>query len=173
MVRSLALVALCIASSAMAADMPESYATLQRAAVMVKDRPATVKFYRDVLGYAEEHTTTDIKLPPDHPLGLPPDAVLSMTYMKSRDGAYMALMGVDSKSLPTLQRPTGSDNAYNDVILVHVVKNIDDIYKRAIAGGYTVLTPPKLSRTGAAKQLFMRDPNGIKIELNEILKKPN
>jgi catechol 2,3-dioxygenase-like lactoylglutathione lyase family enzyme len=173
MVRLTTFVALLLVTGAAAQDVPESFATLQRAAVMVKDRPATVKFYRDVLGYAEEQTTTDIKLPPDHPLGLPPDAVLSMTYMKSRDGAYMALMGVDSKSLPTLQRPTGSDNAYNDVILVHVVKNVDDIYKRAIAGGYTVLTPPKLSRTGAAKQLFMRDPNGIKIELNEILKKPN
>ena len=35
------------------------------------------------------------------------------------------------------------------------------------------LNPPKLLHTGAAKQMFLRDPNGIKIELNEILKKPN
>jgi catechol 2,3-dioxygenase-like lactoylglutathione lyase family enzyme len=167
------LAALLMSSAALAADPPDSYATLQRAAVMVKDRPATVKFYRDILGYAEEQTSTDIKLAPDHPLGLPPDAVISMTYMKSHEGAFVAVMGVDSKTMPVLQRPTGNDNAYNDVILVHVVKGVDEIYKRAVAGGYTVLGAPKLSRTGAAKQLFMRDPNGIKLELNEILKTPN
>ena len=166
------LAALSLSSPSWAADL-ESYATLQRAAVMVKDRPATVKFYRDVLGYTEEPTATDIKLPPDHPLGLPPDAVISMTYMKSRDGAYVAVMGVDSKTMPLLQRPTGTNKSYNDIILVHVVQNVDAIYERAKAGGYEILNPPKLSRTGAAKQMFLRDPNGIKIELNEILKKPN
>jgi catechol 2,3-dioxygenase-like lactoylglutathione lyase family enzyme len=165
--------ALLATASAAAQDTPDAYATLQRAAVMVKDRPATVKFYRDVLGYAEEQTTTDVKLAPDHPLGLPSDAVLSMTYMKSRDGAYVAVMGVDSQTLPTLERPTGSGNAYNDVMLVHIVRNVDEIYKRAMAGGYTVLSAPRLSRTGAAKQMLMRDPNGIKLELNEILKKPD
>lgn len=172
MLRSVITLATLIATSSIAAE-PDAFATLQRAAVMVKDRPATVKFYREVLGYTEEPSVTGIKLPADHPLGLPPDAVISMTYMKSRDGAYVAVMGVDSPSLPTLQRPTGKENAYNDVILVHVVTNVDEIYKRALAGGYTVLAPPTLSRTGAAKQMFMRDPNGIKIELNEILKKPN
>lgn len=145
-------------------------ATLQRVAVMVKDRPATVKFYKEVLGYAEEPSSTGITLPPDHPLGLPADAVISMSYMKSKDGAYVAVMGVESKSLPTLQRPSGRDNAYNDIILVHVVNDVEEIHRRAVAGGYEVLNAPKLSRTGGAKQMFLRDPNGLKIELNQILK---
>jgi catechol 2,3-dioxygenase-like lactoylglutathione lyase family enzyme len=147
-------------------------ATLQRVAVMVKDRPATVKFYKEVLGYAEEPPVTGVTLPPDHPLGLPSDAVISMSYMKSKDGAYVAVMGVESKSLPTLDRPTGRDNAYNDVILVHVVDDVEAIHARALAGGYEVLNAPKLSRTGGAKQMFLRDPNGLKIELNQILKPP-
>ncbi|MCB2106540.1 MAG: VOC family protein [Rhodobacteraceae bacterium] len=176
MMRALRIAVLVVAAPftalhAVAEEQAAPHATLQRAAVMVKDRPATVAFYRDVLGYVEEQSATGITLPPDHPLGLPPDAIVSMSYMKSRDGAYVAVMGVDSESLPTLDHPQGSDNAYNDVILVHVVTDADEIYRRALAGGYTVLGPPKLSRTGAAKQLFLRDPNGIKIELNQMLKK--
>lgn len=160
-----------VAASAASEEInKDAYATLERAAIMVKDRPASVAFYRDVLGYEEQQSGTGIKLPPDHPLGLPPDAVVSMTYMKSRDGAYVALMGVESDSLPTLDRPTGSDNAYNDIILVHVVTDVEEIHRRAVAGGYTVLSPPHLSRSGRAKQMFLRDPNGIKLELNQMLK---
>lgn len=166
----LSAVALLVCSSAFAQTPDEGYATLQRVAIMVKDRPATVKFYRDVLGYVEESSGTGITLPPDHPLSLPPDAVLSMSYMKSRDGAYVALMGVDSKNLGTLDRPKGKANAYNDVILVHEVHNIAAIHKRAVAGGYEVLSAPTLSRSGKAMQMIMRDPNGVKIELNEMLK---
>jgi catechol 2,3-dioxygenase-like lactoylglutathione lyase family enzyme len=170
------LVALAVALLAAVgaqAQPSEGIATLQRAAVMVKDRPATVKFYRDVLGYTEEPTATGVKLAPGHPLGMPADAVLSMTYMKSKDGAYVAVMGVESAQMGTVQRPTGTDNAYNDVMLVHVVTGIEEIHKRAVAGGYTVLNAPTLSRSGVAKQMFLRDPNGIKIELNEILKTPD
>ncbi|MDX2144763.1 MAG: VOC family protein [Rhodospirillaceae bacterium] len=152
-----------------AAEPAAGVATLQRAAIMVKNRPATVKFYREVLGYTEEPTSTDIRLPTDHPLGMPPDAVLSMTYMKSLDGAFVAVMGVDSKEMGTVTRPTGNANAYNDVMLVHVVTGIEAIHARAVAGGYTVLSPPILSRSGRAKQMFLRDPNGIKIELNEMI----
>ncbi len=166
-------VALLFITSAQAdekpASPPEAYATLERAAIMVKDRPATVKFYRDVLGYTEESSGTGIKLPPGHPLGLPPEAVLSMSYMKSRDGAYVALMGVEDAGLSSINRPTGKGNAYNDVFLVHVTNNVDEIHRRAVAGGYEVLSPPTLSRTGRAKQMLLRDPNGIKIEINQMI----
>lgn len=161
--------ALGLTTPAVAAEQGMGVATLQRAAIMVKDRPATVKFYREVLGYTEEPSSTDIRLPPDHPLGMPSDAVLSMTYMKSQDGAFVAVMGVDSKEMGAVTRPTGNANAYNDVMLVHVVTGIEAIHARAVAGGYTVLHPPTLSRSGRAKQMFLRDPNGIKIELNEMI----
>jgi catechol 2,3-dioxygenase-like lactoylglutathione lyase family enzyme len=163
------LIVCALSAAARAEDPAAGIATLQRAAIMVKDRPATVKFYRDVLGYTEEPSSTDIRLAPDHPLGMPPDAVLSMTYMKSKDGAYVAVMGVDTKDMDEVSRPSGSTNAYNDVMLVHVVTGIEAIHARAVAGGYAVLAPPTLSRSGRAKQMFLRDPNGIKIELNEIL----
>jgi catechol 2,3-dioxygenase-like lactoylglutathione lyase family enzyme len=165
-------VALLLTASAHAEDKPastEAYATLERAAIMVQDRPATVKFYRDVLGYTEESSGTGIKLPPGHPLGLPPEATLSMSYMKSRDGAYVALMGVDDAGLAPIDRPKGKGNAYNDVFLVHVTNNVDEIHRRAVAGGYEVLSPPTLSRTGRAKQMLLRDPNGIKIEINQMI----
>lgn len=46
-------------------------------------------------------------------------------------------------------------------------------WRAALAGGYKVLNAPSLSHSGAAKQMYLRDPKGLKIELNEILKKPN
>ena len=92
-----------------------------------------------------------------------------LTYLKSRNGAYVAVMGLDDAALETLARPDGVANAFGDVMLIHLVRGIDEVHARAVAGGYRVIKAPILSVTGASKQIFLREPNGIRIELNEIL----
>jgi catechol 2,3-dioxygenase-like lactoylglutathione lyase family enzyme len=154
-------------SSAAAAG--DSTVTLLRAAFFVKDRPAVVAFYRDVLGYTEGATTIGAGPYPDgNAWGLPAGAHIDLTYLKSDDGAFVAVMSTDAQ-LPEVGRPTGTANAWNDVVLIHMVKNIDAIYARAVAAGATVLQPPKLAASGRAKQMFLRDPAGIRLEFNEIL----
>ena len=53
--------------------------------------------------------------------------------------------------------------------LVHVVKGVDEIYERAKKAGVVIIQPPTLSRSGRSRQLFIRDPIGTRLELNEML----
>jgi catechol 2,3-dioxygenase-like lactoylglutathione lyase family enzyme len=142
-------------------------ATYLRTAIFVKDRAATVKFFRDVMGYAEGPTSPVDK--PNDALGLPRDAKVMLTGMSSKDGAGLSIMGVDGVALPALARPAGIGNAGGDVMLVHQVTGIQEIHARAKAGGYEVLMAPRPSPSGKSLQMFLRDPNHVRLELYEIL----
>lgn len=148
----------------------EAYATLTRAAFFVAEPNATIAFYKDVLGYEEGNTARNVgPYNADNAWGIPAGSHLRLTYLKSRDGAYVAVMGLEDASLDALHRPGGIANAFGDVMLIHLVQNMDDVYARVLAGGYEVIKQPTLSATGTSKQMFLRDPNGIRVELNEIL----
>lgn len=147
-----------------------AYATLTRAAFFAANPEATIKFYKDVLLYEEGETARNVgPYPADNAWGIPEGSHLRLTYLKSHDGAYVAVMGLEDTTLETLARPDGATNAFGDVMLIHLVKNIDEIHERALTGGYSVVKPPTLSASGYSKQMFLRDPNGIRIELNEIV----
>ena len=160
-----------IVAAALLAALPASAAevssTLLRTAIFVKDRPATVKFFRDVMGY-EELTTNPVDEPAEA-MGLPKDAKVTLTGMKSKDGAGLSIMGVESAQFTGLSRPKGIVNASGDVMLVHQVTGITEIYTRAKAGGYEVLMAPRPSKTGKSLQMFLRDPNHVRLELYELL----
>lgn len=161
------LAGLCSAPS-LAQD--EAYATLTRAAFFVAEPDATITFYKDVLGYEEGKTARNVgPYDADNAWGIPAGSHLRLTYLKSREGAYVAVMGLEDARLDTLPRPGGTANAFGDVMLIHLVQNMDEVYARALAGGYEVIKPPTLSGSGTSKQMFLRDPNGIRVELNEIL----
>jgi catechol 2,3-dioxygenase-like lactoylglutathione lyase family enzyme len=150
-----------------------AYTTLTRAAFFVAEPDSTITFYKVVLGYEEGTTARDVgPYPADNAWGIPEGSHLRLTYLKSRDGAYVAVMGLEDSELESLTRPPGATNAYGDVMLIHLVNNIDEVHARATAGGYDVIKPPTLSTSGTSKQMFLRDPNGIRIELNEILSPP-
>ncbi len=163
---ALMLSAALLAALPVAAETPVS-STLLRTAIFVKDRPATVAFFRDVMGY-EDIGTAPVENPAEA-MGLPADARVTITTLKSKDGAGLSIMGIESASFGPLARPKGIVNAGGDIMLVHQVTGITEIHTRAVAGHYTVLMAPKLSRTGKSVQMFLRDPNGVRIELYELL----
>lgn len=143
--------------------------TYLRTAIFVTDRPATVKFFRDVMGY-EELQTGDLGVTePGNPLGLPAGAKRTLTGMKSKGGAGLSIMGIDHPDFKPLARPANAGNGAGDVMLVHQVENIAEIHRRAVAGGYQVLMAPKPSPSGRSLQMFMRDPNGVRLELYQML----
>jgi catechol 2,3-dioxygenase-like lactoylglutathione lyase family enzyme len=162
----LATVAMLTGAGTAAAETPVS-STYLRTAIFVKDRAATVKFFRDVLGYSEG-ATGPVEAP-SNALGLPPDAKVTLTALRSTDGAGLSIMGVESPSFSPLARPKGIVNAAGDVMFVHQVTGIAEIHNRAKAGSYDVLMPPTPSRSGKSLQMFLRDPNGVRLELYEML----
>ncbi len=161
-------IAVGLQATAMAAE-PAPTAMLERVVLLVRDRPAVVAFYRDVLGYTEEGTTIGAgPYPEGNPFGFPGGSHIDLTYVKSTDGAYIAVMSTDAK-LPDVVQPAGNVAAWNGVTLVHVVKGVDAIYERAKSAGVVIIQPPTLSRSGRSRQFFLRDPVGTRLELNEML----
>lgn len=162
------LVTLICAGAAVAQEAAVSSSYL-RSAIFTTDRAATVKFYRDVMGFEEVSTN---ELPPateNDPLGLPAGAKRTLTGMKSKDGAGLSIMGIEHPNFKPLARPAGFGNAAGDVMFVNQVVNIKEIERRAKAGGYEVVRPAIPSPSGRSLQMFLRDPNGVRLELFEML----
>jgi predicted enzyme related to lactoylglutathione lyase len=164
---SLAIAVAAVAFSAAAQEAVSS--TFLRSAIFVKDRAATVKFFKEVMGY-EELTTSELAAAgADDPLGLPAGTKRVLTGMKSKDGAGLSIMGLEHPDLKALARPAGVGNAYGDVMFVHQVTNIKEIERRAKAGGYTVIRAAIPSPSGKSLQMFLREPSGVRLELFEML----
>jgi catechol 2,3-dioxygenase-like lactoylglutathione lyase family enzyme len=164
--RLIALLATALLLAAHPAMADNVSSTYLRTAIFVPDRAATVKFFREVMGYDELDTSP---VDASDSLGLPKDAKVTLTGMKSKDGAGLSIMGVESPRFKPLARAKGVANAGGDVMLVHQVTGIAEIYTRAKAGGYEILMAPKLSRAGKSMQMFLRDPNRVRLELYELL----
>jgi catechol 2,3-dioxygenase-like lactoylglutathione lyase family enzyme len=164
----LAVLAALAAGPAAAADQAVS-STYLRTAIFTADRAATVKFYREVLGYEELATNELAPAEPGNALGVPAGAKRVLTGMKSKDGAGLSIMSVEHPDMKPLARPAAAANAWGDVMLVHQVTNIADIHRRAAAGGHEVLMAPRPSPSGRSQQMIMRDPNGVRLELFEML----
>jgi catechol 2,3-dioxygenase-like lactoylglutathione lyase family enzyme len=163
------LAAMMLTQGAVAADPPVVSSTLLRTAIFVADRAATVKFFRDVMGYRELATNDLGTVEEGNPLGLPAGSKRTLTGMASKDGAGLSIMGIDHPDFKPLGRPSGIVNAGGDIMLVHQVVGILEIHRRAVAGGYQVLHAPQPSPSGKSLQMFLRDPNGVRIELYEML----
>ena len=114
---------LLLASPATAQN--DAYATLTRAAFFAANPEETIKFYKDVLGYEEGDTARNVgPYPADNAWGIPEGSHLRLPYLKSRDGAYVAVLGLEDSTLEAMPRPNGVTNAYGDVMLIHLVKNM-------------------------------------------------
>jgi catechol 2,3-dioxygenase-like lactoylglutathione lyase family enzyme len=161
-------VVVALASGAMAQDQAVS-STYLRTAIFVADRAATVKFFREVMGYEEAGTNELAPAEAGNGLGLPAGAKRTLTGMKSKDGAGLSIMGIEHPDFKPLARTAQGANAGGDVMLVHQVTNIAEIHRRAVAGGYDVVWGPKPSGSGKSTQMFLRDPNGVRLELYEMI----
>lgn len=168
---SFVLATLLIAKAVSATEQQVS-STYLRTAIFVADRAATVKFFRDVMGYKELETSDLGTAEGGNALGLPAGARRVLTGMASKDGAGLSIIGIDHPDFRPLARPQGIGNAGGDVMLVHQVENIREIYRRAVAGGYEVLRDPLPSPSGKSLQMYLRDPNGVRLELYEMLPQP-
>lgn len=155
-------------ASASAQSLPVD-STYLRTAIFVADRAKTVAFFRDVMGYKELATNDLGTVDAGNPLGLPAGSKRILTGMASKDGAGLSIMSVEHPDFKPLARPAGTGNAAGDVMLVHQVVNIAEIHRRAVAGGHEVLMAPKPSPSGRSLQMFLRDPNGVRLELYEML----
>jgi pimeloyl-ACP methyl ester carboxylesterase/catechol 2,3-dioxygenase-like lactoylglutathione lyase family enzyme len=169
LVAGLVLAIGAFAASAFAAEPP----VVRRTTLIVHDLDASMRFYRDVLGYSvwlqNEGRVTAESLPSEAAVG----ARSRFAIMKGRH-PWLGMVGLlqygDARPVP----PPPRKLVPGDAILMLEVEDLDGIYARMKAAGTPVLRGPRTSEvTGAggarwnATFLFAWDPDGHLLEINE------
>lgn len=154
-------------------------AVLRTATIYVKDWEASMRFYRDYLGYelmGEQPVTAQKSL---DTIGVGEGGTARIAYLKPRNdwikrpfvGTYMALVELGGPALEdrSYERVAPATQAIRgEIILVHEVAGIDGIYA-AMQQDATVMvvSPLSLSGTGRSRSFSAIDPNGVRVEMYE------
>lgn len=117
--------------------------------LLVKDMAASVRFYRDVLGFALQ-------------MGGENDVYCEFV----NEGHVLSLF-----SKPLMDEITGapasSESAVPDVILLALaVDNVDAAYAEMTAKGVTFVAPPTDHPEWGIRTAHFRDPDGLLLEIN-------
>ncbi|MDE0681012.1 MAG: hypothetical protein OXI11_12540 [Gammaproteobacteria bacterium] len=146
------------------------YATLIRTALFgrLSDLEPSITFWRDVMGFdyaGDPEPRTGFA----HPLGWNEDSTTYFTIFTSKEGAMIGLLMVeDTPDFPALDLPD-SGVAYGGVVLVHMGKNIRDVYDRAVEHGADIVKHYGPSRTGRSNTMLLRAPTGHMVEVYEMI----
>lgn len=146
------------------------YATLIRTTVLARlaDLEPSITFWRDVMGF-DYAGDPEPRAGFASPLGWSEDSTTYFTTFTSRDGAMFALLMVeDTPGFPALDLPDAG-TAYGGMVLVHMGRNIGDVYDRAVAHGVDIIKPYGPSRTGRSMQMLLRAPTGHMVEVYEMI----
>ena len=144
---------------------------IRHAAIVASDMEKVLPFYRDLLGM---QIWADFKDDSEYVQAVTgvKGAHIWTVNLKTVDGATIQLKQYLShpQSAPPPKR--SCDTGLNHLAIQ--VDDIDAIYAKLQACGTTFYTPPMVSSQGIAKVAICRDPEGVLIELVEMLpqKKP-
>ena len=135
--------------------------------IIVKNMKESQYFYENLLGLVTLQDYSDDSDYINEVLGLS-NGNIHMVKLKTKDGYIIEL-------LEYLNHPTDFVNSpFYNVGTLHIaftVQNADHMYDKLINSGANVISKPLLSSEKTAKVFFCTDPNGIRIELVEIINK--
>ena len=133
--------------------------------IIVKDMTKSVNFYKNYLGLKIIQEFTDSS-----------DYINEITGIKKGSAHFIKLQMEDGSVLELLEYPTHKTQPHDLSILnvgvAHIalrVKSSLDAYNYLISKGVKVLSKPVLSSEGIAKVFFCLDPDGIRVELVEMV----
>jgi pimeloyl-ACP methyl ester carboxylesterase len=162
-----------VGTASESAPSDENASVVRRTTLIVHDLDASIRFYRDVLGFElwleNNGKVTGDSLPSDAALG----ATSRFVIMKGKD-PWIGMVGLLEYGGPKQLPKTPKRLVPGDAILMIETAEIDAIYQRMQRVGTPILKHPKTQTvTGAngtrwdAKFLFAWDPDGHLLEINQ------
>lgn len=143
-------------------DMDLSIADLRRPTMPVADLEASLKFFTDVLNMKEGGRVVYNSPVLRAAIGAPDDVDITVLALNDRNqtGAMVLV------NAPGMTIDAGA-NTRNATTLALSVEDIDTVYKRAVAGGYTVLMTPeeaaKAEDYPPEKEMILVEPSGHRL----------
>jgi catechol 2,3-dioxygenase-like lactoylglutathione lyase family enzyme len=138
----------------------------RHAGIVVSDLDASLRFYRDLLGFEVKKRMDESGSYIDRMLALP-DVRVTTCKMASPDGVLIELLQFHSHP-----RKPRADRDASDIGPTHIalsVADLDLVYRKLTEAGVSFNAPPQLSPDGYAKVTFCKDPDGSLVELVEVL----
>jgi len=140
---------------------------IRHAGIAVSDLDRSLHFYRDLLGLKVAKRKEESGEYIDRICGLK-NAAITTVKLSADDGSLVELLYFHSHP--------GKGTVKKEIYatgLSHVAFTVEDAnkeYKRLSKAGVVFNSPPKLSPDGYAKAAFCKDPDGVFIELVQVLK---
>ena len=139
---------------------------IRHAGIVVSDMETSLRFYRDLLGMEVWADFTDDSAYVQKMTGVE-GADIWMVKLKAADGGSIELLQYRShpQGVPPPRRSC-------DVGINHLavqVEDVDVLYETLREEGIQFNAPPGISPDGGAKVAYCRDPEGVIVELVELL----
>jgi len=134
--------------------------------IIVKNMEVSRRFYEDILELEAVQNYKDNSKYINEVLGIS-DGDIHMIKLKTRDNYIIELLDYINHPTEDLNKP------FYNVGICHIaftVDNADKIYNKLQNENIEIISKPLLSSEKTAKVFFCVDPNGIRIELVEIIK---
>ena len=144
-----------------------SVTAIRHTGIVVSDMETSLPFYRDLLGL--EPWWDQIEEGPFmEAVTAVSGARVHTVKLKSPDGVSIELLQYLNTPKPVPRLTNSNDVGCNHVALQ--VSDLAGLYEKAVAAGIRFNTPPILAGGGKAKVTYCRDPEGVLLELVEILR---
>ena len=140
--------------------------SIRHTGIVVSDMDRSLEFYRDLLGMDVWADFQDNSAYAQAVTGVP-GAHIWMIKLQAKDGGSIELLKYLSHPQTVPQPRRACDVGVNHIAL-HI-DDIDSLYENLKQHGIHFNAPPTVSTDGGAKVTYCRDPEGVLVELVEML----
>ena len=147
-----------------------SIQAIRHTGIVVSDMDRSLPFYRDLLGMEVWADFKDDSAYVQAMTGVPGAHIWMVKLKAANDVSIELLQYLSHPQPPPEQLVKARDVGCNHVALQ--VNDLDTLHEKLKAAGIRFNAPPAVSPDGGAKVAYCRDPEGVLIELVQILSPP-
>jgi len=141
---------------------------IRHTGLVVADLESALRFWRDLLGFSVDKQMDESGPHIDAMMGLK-NVVVTTIKMSAPQGGVVELL--QFKSHPDVNKWHGKPYSTGFTHLALTVINLDECYKKLSDAGFTFPAPPQYSPDGMVKVIYCQGPEGVLLELVEVIGK--
>lgn len=141
---------------------------IRHTGLVVADLQSALRFWRDLLGFSIDRWMYESGPHIDAMMGLN-NVEVTTVKMSAPQGGVIELL--QFKSHPDLKRWNGKPYSTGFTHLALGVTNLDECYQKLSDAGCTFPAPPQYSPDGTVKVIYCQGPEGVLLELVEVISK--
>ena len=139
---------------------------IRHTGLVVADLDGALRFWRDLLGFKVEKKMDESGPHIDAMMGLK-DVRVTTVKMTAPEGGMMELLHFQSH--PDIPTWLGKPYSTGFTHIAMTVSNLNSTFERLANAGAVFPAPPQYSPDGAVKVIYCRGPEGVLLELVEVL----